>query len=51
MTIVFFYLATYRGTAIGTAVASVAVLAAFLLPSTIAFLRTRWIRRRRPPGR
>jgi amino acid transporter len=51
VTIVFFYLATYSGIRTQAAVASVAVLAAFLLPSTIAFLRTRWTRRRRPPER
>jgi hypothetical protein len=51
VTIVFFYLATYSGIGIRPDVASVAVLAAFLLPSTVAFLRTRWSRRRRPPGR
>ena len=51
VTIAFFYLATYSGIRMRPAMASVAVLAAFLLPSTIAFLRTRWIRRRRPPGR
>ncbi|HEX9706110.1 MAG TPA: hypothetical protein VGA24_00585 [Steroidobacteraceae bacterium] len=50
VTIVFFYLATYSGVVTGRAGASVAVLAAFLLPSLIAFLRTRWVRRRRPPG-
>ncbi len=51
VTIVFFYLATYTGAVIGRFEASAAVLAAFLLPSAIAFLRTRWARRRRPPGR
>ena len=51
VTIVFFYLATYTGVVVGPAIASTAVLAAFLLPSLIAFLRTRWARRRRPPGR
>ncbi len=51
VTIVFFYLATYTGLVVGRAIASTAVLAAFLLPSLIAFLRTRWARRRPPPGR
>jgi drug/metabolite transporter (DMT)-like permease len=50
VTIVFFYLATYAGTEINRVPASLAVLAAFLLPSVIAFLRTLWVRRRRPPG-
>lgn len=51
VTIVFFYLATYGGINARRDLTSVAVLAAFLLPSTIAFLRTRWTRRRRPPER
>ncbi len=50
VTIVFFYLATYGGVVPDRTKASVAVLAAFLLPSLVAFLRTRWTRRRRPPG-
>ena len=48
-TIVFFYLATYSGFVAPRAGASLAVIAAFLLPSLIAGLRTAWIRRRRPP--
>jgi hypothetical protein len=50
VTIVFFYLATYGATVIGRAASSLAVLSAFVLPSVIAFLRTLWVRRRRPPG-
>ena len=51
MTIVFFYLATYSGFVAPRAGASLAVLAAFVLPSLIAGLRTAWVRRRRhPPG-
>ena len=50
MTIVFFYLATYSGFVAQRAGASLAVLAAFVLPSLIAGLRTAWARRRRPPG-
>ena len=51
MTIVFFYLATYSGFVAPRAGASLAVLAAFVLPSLIAGLRTAWARRRRrPPG-
>ncbi len=49
VTIIFFYLATYSGVVTGRFEASAAVLAAFLLPSVIAFLRTLWTRRRRPP--
>ena len=51
ITIVFFYLATYAGTRVPRPAATVAVLAVFGLPSLAAFLRTRWVRRRRPPGR
>ncbi len=50
-TIVFFYLATYSGYVAPRAGASLAVVAAFLLPSLAAGLRTAWTRRRRrPPG-
>jgi len=50
-TIVFFYLATYSGYVAPRSAASLTVLAAFVLPSAIAFLRTRLARRRRrPPG-
>jgi hypothetical protein len=50
VTIVFFYLATYTGFVVPRAGASVAVLAAFVLPSLVAGLRTAWVRRhRRPP--
>ena len=50
-TIVFFYLATYSGFVAPRAGASLAVLAAFLVPSLLAGLRTAWTRRRRrPPG-
>ena len=49
VTIVFFYLATYGGVVAGRAGSTAAVVAAFILPSVIAFLRTLWVRRRRPP--
>jgi len=50
-TIVFFYLATYSGFVAPRAGASLVVLAAFVLPSLIAGLKTAWNRRRRrPPG-
>ncbi len=50
-TIVFFYLATYSGYVAPRAGASLAVVAAFVLPSLAAGLRTAWTRRRRrPPG-
>jgi len=48
-TIVFFYLATYSGFVVPRAGASLAVLAAFVLPSLIAGLKTAWTRRRRRP--
>ena len=48
-TIVFFYLATYSGFVAPRAGASLAVLAAFVLPSLVAGLRTAWVRRRRRP--
>jgi hypothetical protein len=52
ITIVFFYLATYSNVRVPRPTASLAVLAAFCLPSVAAFLRTRWTRRRRrPPAR
>ncbi len=52
VTIVFFYLATYSNARVARPVASLAVLAAFCLPSVAAFLHTRWARaRRRPPAR
>ena len=47
MTIAFFYLATYSDYVAPRAAASLAVLAAFVTPSVIAFLRTAWVRRRR----
>jgi len=51
MTIVFFYLATYSGFVTPRAGASLSVLAAFVLPSLIAGLKTAWARRqRRPPA-
>ena len=51
ITIVFFYLATYSGYVAPRAGATLAVLAAFVLPSLAAGLRTAWARRRRrPPG-
>jgi hypothetical protein len=51
ITIVFFYLATYSGYVAPRGAASVTVLAAFVLPSLLAFLRARLARRnRRPPG-
>jgi len=50
VTIAFFYFATYGSLVIGRAEASVAVLAALLLPSTLAYLRTSRARRRRKPG-
>ena len=46
-TIAFFYLATYSGFVAGRGAASLAVLAAFVLPSLLAFLRTSVVRRRR----
>jgi hypothetical protein len=49
VTIVFFYLATYSGYVVARTGASLAVLAAFILPSVIAFLRSSWVRRRRRP--
>ncbi len=49
ITIVFFYLATYSGFVAPRAAASLAVLAAFVLPSVLAFLRTYLARRRRRP--
>jgi len=49
LTITFFYLATYSTTRVPGPLASVAVLAAFCLPSLAAYLRTRAARRRRRP--
>ncbi len=49
ITIVFFYFATYANARVARPTASLAVLAAFCLPSIVAFLRTRWARRRRRP--
>ncbi|MGH8250823.1 MAG: hypothetical protein ACREVI_09015 [Steroidobacteraceae bacterium] len=46
VTIAFFYFATYGGRTAGRMTASVSVLAAFVLPSVIAFLRN-WLTRRR----
>ena len=51
LTIVLLYLATYAELAAHRAAASLSVLAAFLLPSVIAYFRTRAIRRRRRPER
>ena len=53
VTIAFFYLATYSGYRPPRAGASLAVIAAFVLPSALAFLRTTWARKRRrtPDGR
>jgi hypothetical protein len=48
-TIVFFYLATYSGFVAPRRGASLAVLAAFVLPSLAAGLKTAWSRRRRRP--
>ena len=47
ITIAFIYLGTYAGIVIGGTGATVAVLAAFVLPSAIAAWRTAWVRRRR----
>jgi len=49
-TIGFFYFATYGGVVMDRLTTSLTVLAAFVVPSLIAFLRTRWVRRRRGPG-
>ncbi len=52
ITIVYFYLGAYRGIATSRLAMSSTVLAAFLLPSLVAALRTRARRRRqaRRPG-
>jgi hypothetical protein len=51
VTIALFYLATYSGFTAPRAAASLVVLAAFVMPSVLAYLRTSWARRRRrPPG-
>jgi hypothetical protein len=47
MTIVFFYLATYSGFVAPRSRTSLVVLAAFVLPSLLAYLRTAVVRRRR----
>jgi hypothetical protein len=47
MTIAFFYLATYSGFVAPRGGTSLGVLAAFVLPSLLAFLRTALVRRRR----
>jgi hypothetical protein len=49
LTIVFFYLATYSGFVASRSWTSLGVLAAFVLPSLLAFLRTSVVRRRRRP--
>jgi hypothetical protein len=46
-TILYYYLAVYRGIVTGRLAMTSTVLAAFVLPSLLAFLRTRWARRRR----
>jgi len=46
-TILYYYLAVYRGVVAGRLAMTSTVLAAFVLPSLLAFLRTRWARRRR----
>ncbi|MGQ0428473.1 MAG: hypothetical protein ACT4UQ_00855 [Gammaproteobacteria bacterium] len=51
ITIAYFYLGAYRGVVVGRLAMTSAVLAAFLLPSLIAALRTRHARRRRQAGR
>jgi hypothetical protein len=51
VTIAFFYAATYSGFVAPRGTASLAVLVAIVLPSTLAFLRALGRRRRRPPGR
>ena len=50
LTIAFFYFATYGSLVIGRVAASAIVLAAFLLPSVLAYLRTQRSRRRRKPA-
>jgi len=50
LTIAFFYFATYGDLVIGRVQASAFVLAAFLLPSALAYLRTSRARRRRKPA-
>ena len=51
LTIAFFYLATYASFVAPRGLASLAVLAAFVLPSVLAGLRTAYVRRRRrSPG-
>jgi hypothetical protein len=50
VTIVLIYVATYADVVSVGAGASLAVLAAFLAPSIVAYIRTYRVRRRRPPG-
>ena len=50
VTIAFFYFATYGSLVIGRVAASAIVLVAFLLPSVLAYLRTRRVRSRRKPA-
>ena len=50
-TILYYYLGVYRGIVVGRLAMTSTVLAAFVLPSLLAFLRTRWARRRRAGGR
>ncbi len=47
ITIAFIYLGTYAGIVAGRTEATIAVLAAFVLPSVLAAWRTAWVRRRR----
>jgi len=47
VTIVFFYVSTYGSVVPSRAGATLAVIAAFVGPSVIAFIRTFWARRRR----
>ncbi|MBX3703466.1 MAG: hypothetical protein KF822_06815 [Steroidobacteraceae bacterium] len=50
-TILYYYLAVYRGFAPGRLATTSTVLAAFVLPSLVAYLRNRRARRRRTGGR
>jgi hypothetical protein len=47
LTGLYYYLAVHRGVVTGRLAMTSAVLAAFVLPSLVAFLRNRWSRRRR----
>ena len=49
-TIGFLYLGEYFRLKSDRWLVSAVVLAAFLAPSVLAWLRTAWVRRRRPPG-